>query len=386
MSEQLTFISASEAAEIVGVSAQTIRNLCKAKTIRYQLKSQLFYPCKEDVERYADTITEIHETERSIEEYSQFTKKLNEQARKAAEDMRGQLEEMKMYPERIKNVTNLLISLLPHFSHCLTEQEMNVVLLVMRGDKLSDVAENVKLSRDRTRQIWEKAIHTMSCFPDELQMKDKQIADMMQIIHNLEKQLTAHGIEIEPYNQAKLLETPIDNCNFSPRTMNALWVAEIKTIGDLINFPPSELLKFRNFGKKGLQEIKEWLAEHKLAFAQYDENNAQESKDEMSSPLEQPQNKEVYTPTINTPLLERPIDYCNFSTRTHKGLIAAEIEVVGDLQQMRHIDLQNIRNFGPKSVAEVEEWMTEHNLSLKEHIPSPYVNKKHSKKRSGKQI
>ena len=69
MSEQLTFIPASEAAEMVGVSAQTIRNLCKAKTLRFQMRANLFYVCREDVEKYAQSISEINQIERDIDDY-----------------------------------------------------------------------------------------------------------------------------------------------------------------------------------------------------------------------------------------------------------------------------------------------------------------------------
>ena len=83
MAEQLTFIPASEAAEMVGVTAQTIRNLCKAKTLRYQMRTNLFYVCREDVEKYAQSISEVNEIERSVEDYKREINKAYEQLRDA---------------------------------------------------------------------------------------------------------------------------------------------------------------------------------------------------------------------------------------------------------------------------------------------------------------
>ena len=268
MSEQLTFIPASEAADMVGVSAQTIRNLCKAKTLRYQMRGNLFYPCKEDVEKYAQSILEINQIERNIEDYKREIAKESEQFRVAKEEMEGRLADMNMFPEQIQNITHLLSSLIPRFVESLTDREMEVVLLILQGKTLTEVGEKVKLTRERTRQIWEKAVRKISDFPNELQRRDELIEDMSQTIHELEERLIANGLDTVPYSKTKLLEKAIRDCNFSARAMNCLWAAEIKTVGELVQCPRERLLKFRNFGKKGLQELEDWLAAHGLAFAQ----------------------------------------------------------------------------------------------------------------------
>ena len=383
MSEQLTFIPASEAAEMVGVTAQTIRNLCKAKTLRYQMRTNLFYVCREDVEKYAQSISEVNEIERSVEDYKREINKAYEQLREAKQEMQDRLEDMNMFPGRIKNITNLLMSLIPHFVDNLMEREVEIVMLILQGEKISDVAQKLQLTRDRTRQIWEKAIRKMSYFPNELRLKDERIEDLMRTIEDLEARLDQAGLDKVPHSKANLLASSIYDYDFSVRTLNCLRAAEIKTVEDLIKYPRARLLKFRNFGKKALTELDEWLDEHGLAFAQY-EDETQEIKSEKQESQELPQTEEVFAPTIDVPLLERPIDYCKFCARTYNGLIAAEIETIGDLTQMRPIDIQNLRNLGQKSVTEVEEWLKAHNLSLAENIPGKYVENRRRKKRSRK--
>ena len=383
MSEQLTFIPASEAAEMVGVTAQTIRNLCKAKTLRYQMRTNLFYVCREDVEKYAQSISEVNEIERSVEDYKREINKAYEQLREAKQEMQDRLEDMNMFPGRIKNITNLLMSLIPHFVDNLMEREVEIVMLILQGEKISDVAQKLQLTRDRTRQIWEKAIRKMSYFPNEVRMRDERIEDLMRTIEDLEARLDQAGLDKVPHSKANLLASSIYDYDFSVRTLNCLRAAEIKTVEDLIKYPRARLLKFRNFGKKALTELDEWLDEHGLAFAQY-EDETQEIKSEKQESQELLQTEEVFTPTIDVPLLERPIDYCKFCARTYNGLIAAEIETIGDLTQMRPIDIQNLRNLGQKSVTEVEEWLKAHNLSLAENIPGKYVENRRRKKRSRK--
>ncbi len=55
------------------------------------------------------------------------------------------------------------------------------------------------------------------------------------------------------------LRLPISELELSVRSSNCLKEANIKTIGDLVRKPESELLNFRNFGKKSLNEINDIL-------------------------------------------------------------------------------------------------------------------------------
>jgi len=50
------------------------------------------------------------------------------------------------------------------------------------------------------------------------------------------------------------------------RSSNCLRAAEIKSIGDLVQKSESEMLKYRNFGRKSLKEIQDLLAESGLSF------------------------------------------------------------------------------------------------------------------------
>ncbi len=54
----------------------------------------------------------------------------------------------------------------------------------------------------------------------------------------------------------KLLAMPITEIELSVRSANCIEAAKIKTIGDLVGRSEGEMLKYRNFGKKSLEEIK----------------------------------------------------------------------------------------------------------------------------------
>lgn len=64
----------------------------------------------------------------------------------------------------------------------------------------------------------------------------------------------------------KLLKMPVDELELSVRSHNCLMAANIKTIGDLVRRDEQEMLKFRNFGRKSLQELTQILEEKSLHF------------------------------------------------------------------------------------------------------------------------
>ncbi len=64
----------------------------------------------------------------------------------------------------------------------------------------------------------------------------------------------------------KLLKMPVDELELSVRSYNCLMAANIKTIGDLVRREEQEMLKFRNFGRKSLQELTKILDDKGLQF------------------------------------------------------------------------------------------------------------------------
>ena len=57
----------------------------------------------------------------------------------------------------------------------------------------------------------------------------------------------------------ELLSRNVEELELSVRSANCLKAAEIKSIGDLVIKTESEMLQYRNFGRKSLKEISEIL-------------------------------------------------------------------------------------------------------------------------------
>ena len=64
----------------------------------------------------------------------------------------------------------------------------------------------------------------------------------------------------------QLLKTKLVDMDLSVRALNCLKSADVETLGELVVFNKTDLLKFRNFGKKSLTELDELLANLNLSF------------------------------------------------------------------------------------------------------------------------
>jgi DNA-directed RNA polymerase subunit alpha len=70
----------------------------------------------------------------------------------------------------------------------------------------------------------------------------------------------------EHLRMRQLLNQRLVDMDLSVRALNCLKAAEVDTLGQLVKYHRSDLLKFRNFGKKSLTELDELLEKNGLAF------------------------------------------------------------------------------------------------------------------------
>ena len=70
----------------------------------------------------------------------------------------------------------------------------------------------------------------------------------------------------ESLHMRQLLKTRLIDMDLSVRALNCLKAAEVDTLGDLVSFNKTDLMKFRNFGKKSLTELEELVIIKGLSF------------------------------------------------------------------------------------------------------------------------
>ncbi len=70
----------------------------------------------------------------------------------------------------------------------------------------------------------------------------------------------------EVLHMRQLLKSKLTDMDLSVRALNCLKSAEVETLAELVVFNKTDLLKFRNFGKKSLTELEELLTTLGLSF------------------------------------------------------------------------------------------------------------------------
>jgi DNA-directed RNA polymerase subunit alpha len=82
---------------------------------------------------------------------------------------------------------------------------------------------------------------------------------------NLEAE-TVEEFDEDTLHMRQLLKTELTEFGLSVRALNCLKTAEVYTLGELVSFKKSDMLKFRNFGKKSLSELEDLIEEKGLTF------------------------------------------------------------------------------------------------------------------------
>jgi DNA-directed RNA polymerase subunit alpha len=73
-------------------------------------------------------------------------------------------------------------------------------------------------------------------------------------------------VDEELLHMRKLLKTNLNDLDLSVRAYNCLKAAEVRTLGDLVTLEISDMMKFRNFGKKSLAELEQLVSDKALTF------------------------------------------------------------------------------------------------------------------------
>lgn len=137
--------------------------------------------------------------------------------------------------------------------------------------RVSYSVENTRVGQktDYDRLILEITTDGSITPEDALSYAAKILKDHLQLFINLDEEVM---VEEEPEEDESvvrirnLLNMRVDELELSVRSSNCLRAANIQTIKDLVTKSESEMLKYRNFGRKSLNEINAILEEMDLSF------------------------------------------------------------------------------------------------------------------------
>ncbi len=88
-----------------------------------------------------------------------------------------------------------------------------------------------------------------------------------KITIDTEEKLGSEEFDEEVLHMRQMLKTKLVDLDLSVRALNCLKAADVETLGQLVRHSRSDLLKFRNFGKKSLVELDQMVANMGLTFS-----------------------------------------------------------------------------------------------------------------------
>ncbi len=138
--------------------------------------------------------------------------------------------------------------------------------------KVTYDVKNVRIGESNDYEELALEIHTDGSITpeDALSNAGQILRDHINLFINFDVEQEEEKIETEVDVEAerikKILMTSVDDLELSVRSHNCLKAAEIKTLGDLVKKDESEMLKFRNFGRKSLSELTEIVEMYGLEF------------------------------------------------------------------------------------------------------------------------
>lgn len=142
---------------------------------------------------------------------------------------------------------------------------------------IKNVKYFIEAFRVEQKTDYEKLIFEIST-DGSIEPKDALMEGAKVLIHHFmlfsDERITLEADEIaqtetydeESLHMRQLLKTRLIDMDLSVRALNCLKAAEVDTLGDLVSFNKSDLMKFRNFGKKSLTELEELVLVKGLSF------------------------------------------------------------------------------------------------------------------------
>ncbi len=160
-------------------------------------------------------------------------------------------------------------------------KKMDVELGTIAIDSIYTPVKNVKFSIENYR-VEQKTDYEKLVFEiitdGSLHPKDALTEAAKTLIHHFllfsDERITLEADEIaqtetydeESLHMRQLLKTKLIDMDLSVRALNCLKAAEVDTLGDLVSYNKNDLMKFRNFGKKSLTELEEFVILKGLSF------------------------------------------------------------------------------------------------------------------------
>lgn len=290
----MKFILISDAVKLTGLDRQTIRNWIAKGIIPSQKINGTFYVDQDTFEALAEPMRDVDNARKSLEALKEEYQIEKDKFRNMQEYVRDEHNVLRFLSICVNS------GIRTHFFETLTQvmntmgilsdKEAGVLSDLLNGMDYNVVADKYNCSRERIRQIAEKAVRmSRKIFPgNNSQEKDKEIESLKIEIEVLKKMVYRQAVEVteegltdeekrlvrmDALELHALLSRRLFDEDISVRALNALLnykkdgiLVRIKTLGELCQVSKYSLLQQKNIGKKTVDELTAYLETNGLTW------------------------------------------------------------------------------------------------------------------------
>lgn len=279
-------ISRQEAAKLLDITEQSVSNWVNRGLLTGHMMGRVLMVDMKSITSHFDSLAEIAAMERNIDEYR---KEIQETEQKMFSEVR-ELSSGKVLldyhgaPCLLKSVVGAIMEVAR--DSVLTEREYAILNEAIEYGDLDILTKSHGLSRARILQICHGAINKIACMGNYAQLRQEKrrlenenkflasgVKSLQTRVDELERDLQinnnkslAESYEEDPGSLTSLLNTRIVDLNLTVRSLNILRREGIETLSELVTLHKTDLLKFRDLGKKSLAELDDLLDSMNLSF------------------------------------------------------------------------------------------------------------------------
>lgn len=274
------WITRQEAADMLGRTTQTISNYIEKGLLAGKSVGRTTYVDKDSIQKFLTPLNEVGQLENKINYIQSELSKERDKLESTLEDVRRANGLIKA----VGGITisrDLLISVCKMAENCqvITARERAIMVSVISERYVEGIVHTYGLTRSRIAQICAagcRKISKMADYPslkDELSKKESEIVMRDNIIAQQDEELERLRYLLNIKEQSgedcdrskvELLMTKVTDLPFTVRTLNCLKAADVSIVADLCRLHKMDLLKFRNFGKKSITELDDFMADNNL--------------------------------------------------------------------------------------------------------------------------
>lgn len=284
-------ITRNKAAEILGLSRQTISNYIEQGLIGCCVGEHgILYVNSEDVEKYAQKYKMLAANEKMIDDK---LKEVESHKRAINVELTELRNRVTANGKLAANAVGMLFGVINAMSYLnitpkLGYRESQMLKDIINGMTYEELSFKYNLTTARIRQIVDKTCNKLTYNENAAIAEIATNQDLRIVIENLKKKLKAVQTSYDEYRRAKgdvpisdavlpplILGKDVNDCDFPVRILNMFRGYNVYTVGDLLRkfHGKSDIAKIRNLGKKSIYIILDFIEENNLSFKQDGESD-----------------------------------------------------------------------------------------------------------------